>query len=89
VRGKAMGIATMFNRLTSYIVASSFLTLSERLHWSGSFYLYAGIAALSFVFYALIVPETNGIALEEIYPLFAEPLQLVKRNLRDLRRYIA
>jgi predicted MFS family arabinose efflux permease len=80
-----MGIATMFNRLTSYIVASSFLTLSERLHWSGTFYIYAAVAALSFVFFALCVPETNGIALEDINPLFANPRNLIKSNLDDLR----
>jgi predicted MFS family arabinose efflux permease len=85
VRGEAMGIATMFNRLTSYIVASSFLTLSERLHWSGTFYIYAAVAALSFVFFALCVPETNGIALEDINPLFANPRNLIKSNLDDLR----
>ncbi|KAL1523345.1 hypothetical protein AB1Y20_018290 [Prymnesium parvum] len=89
IRGKAMGVATMFNRLTSYIVASSFLTLSDRLNWSGSFYLYAAIAALSFVFYALFVPETSGVALEDINPLFASPANLVRRNLKDLQRYVS
>ena len=83
IRGKAMGVATMANRFTSYIVASTFLTMSERLRWSGTFYLYAALAALSFVFYALIVPETAGVQLEEIHPLFAKPRELIRRNLAD------
>ena len=86
VRGKAMGIATMANRLTSFLVASSFLTMSERLQWSGSFYLYAAVAAASFVFYALFVPETSGLTLEQISPIFADPASLVRENAADLRR---
>ena len=86
IRGKAMGIATMVNRGTSFVVAYTFLTMCERLEWSGTFYLYAAMAAASFMFYALFVPETSGIALEEIYPLFAQPSALVKRNIADFRR---
>ena len=82
-----MGLATMANRLTSYLVASSFLTMSERLNWSGTFYLYAAVAAASFGFYALAVPETNGLMLEEIAPLFARPGALVRRNAADLRSW--
>ena len=44
VRGKAMGIATMVNRGTSFVVAYTFLTMCERLEWSGTFYLYAAFA---------------------------------------------
>ena len=44
IRGKAMGIATMVNRGTSFVVAYTFLTMCERLEWSGTFYLYAAFA---------------------------------------------
>ena len=61
IRGKAMGIATMVNRGTSFVVAYTFLTMCERLEWSGTFYLYAAMAAASFMFYGLFVPETAGV----------------------------
>ena len=45
-------------------------------------------AALSFVFYGLFVPETAGVRLEEIAPLFGDPKALVRRNLGDLRAMV-
>ena len=89
IRGKAMGIATMVNRVTSFVVSYPFLPLCERLHWSGAFYLYAGLAAISLAFYALVVPETTGTPLEEITPLFERPRALVEHNLRSLKRPFA
>ena len=47
------------------------------------------IAALSFVFYALFVPETKGMLLEDITPLFGKPAELVKQNVRDLKQRAA
>ena len=84
VRGKAMGIATTVNRATSFYVAYTFLTLCEKLNWSGTFLLYAAAAAVAFCFYAAFVPETTGMQLEDIYPMFANPTELVRANLRSL-----
>jgi len=85
IRGKAMGLATMVNRVTSFVVASTFLTLCEKLQWSGAFYVYAGFALLSLVFYVLLIPETNGLALEVITPMFSKPVQLMRQNLKTLK----
>ena len=87
IRGKAMGIATMVNRGTSFVVAYTFLTMCDR-SWSGTFYLYAAFAAASFFFYGLFVPETAGVRLEEIAPLFGDPKALVRRNLGSLRAMV-
>eukprot|EP00966_Prymnesium_polylepis_P264508 6110805-Prymnesium_polylepis.1 len=54
------------------------------MQWGGTFYVYAGFAAFAFVFYALFVPETTGLPLEDITPLFAEPRVLVRTNLRRM-----
>ena len=45
-------------------------------------------AAASFVFYGLFVPETAGVRLEEIPPLFGDPKALVRRNLGALRAMV-
>ena len=68
IRGKAMGIATMVNRGTSFVVAYTFLTMCERLEWSGTFYLYAAMAAASFMFYGLFVPAIMSGAAMGRYP---------------------
>ena len=49
--------------------------------------MYAALAAFSFVFYGLCVPETSGVALEDIAPLFGKPKLLVGRNLACLRKF--
>ena len=46
------------------------------------------LAAASFVFYGLFVPETAGVRLEEIAPLFGDPKALVRRNLGSLRAMV-
>ena len=79
-----MGLATTLNRATSFVVALTFLSLCERLHWSGAFYLYAVAAVFAFFFYAVAVPETTGLPLEEIAPMFEKPATLVRTNLRSL-----
>lgn len=85
LRGKAMGIATTINRGTSYVVALTFLSLCERTRWRGAFYLYGAFALLALAFYALFVPETTGLRLEEISPMFGQPAELVRRNVASLR----
>ena len=46
----------------------------------------AGAAAFSFFFYLLFVPETNGLPLEAITPLFENPAKLVKSNLATAKQ---
>lgn len=81
MKGRLQGMATTANRLASFMMASRFLTLSEKTCWSGAFLLYASFAIASFFFYLLFVPETKGMALEDITPLFARAGILVKTNL--------
>lgn len=85
VKGKAMGLATTVNRCTSFIAALTFLTMCDRLQWGGTFYVYAAFAAFAFVFFALLVPETTGLPLEDITPLFATPKKLVASNIKSLK----
>ncbi len=66
IRGMAMGIATAVNWGAAFVVALTFLTLTQILGRPGTFWLYGllGIGAWLFVYF--LVPETKGRSLEEI-----------------------
>ena len=66
VRGLAMSIASEANWGSNLIVALTFLTLIQFLGKFGTFWLYAIIGALAFIFAYRLVPETKGRTLEEI-----------------------
>jgi SP family galactose:H+ symporter-like MFS transporter len=66
VRGRAMSLATVANWGFNAVVASTFLTLTEKLGKAGTFWFYAIVCAIGIVFCYLYVPETKGHSLEEI-----------------------
>uniref|UniRef100_J3MME8 Major facilitator superfamily (MFS) profile domain-containing protein n=1 Tax=Oryza brachyantha TaxID=4533 RepID=J3MME8_ORYBR len=66
--GCALGVAS--NRVTSGVISMTFLSLSNAITIGGSFFLYAGIAALAWVFFYTYLPETRGRTLEEMSKLF-------------------
>ncbi len=66
VRGRAMSIATLSNWGFNFIVASTFLTLTEKLGKSGAFWLYAAVSVAGLFYVKYFVPETKGITLEGI-----------------------
>ena len=65
VKGIGGSIATLTNWLTSFLVT---MTINLLLEWSsaGTFWIYALVAAFTFVFVAVWVPETKGRTLVEI-----------------------
>jgi sugar porter (SP) family MFS transporter len=66
VRGRAMSLATLSNWLFNMVVASTFLTLTEKLGKAGAFWFYAAVCIAALVFCYLYVPETKGRTLEDI-----------------------
>ena len=66
VRGRAMSLATLANWLFNMLVASTFLTLTEKLGKAGAFWFYATVCIAALVFCYLYVPETKGHTLEDI-----------------------
>jgi len=66
--GFAVGVAS--NRVTSGVISMTFLSLSKAITIGGSFFLYAGIAGLAWVFFFTRLPETRGRTLEEMGRLF-------------------
>lgn len=66
VRGRAMSLATVANWGFNALVASTFLTLTEKLGKAGTFWFYAIVCAVGIAFCYFYVPETKGHSLEEI-----------------------
>jgi sugar porter (SP) family MFS transporter len=66
MRSKAMSVCTIANWGANFLVAQTFLTLSDTITRQGVFFLYAGLAVASVIFFAVRVPETKGRALEDI-----------------------
>jgi SP family galactose:H+ symporter-like MFS transporter len=66
IRGRAMSVGTVANWSANLIVALSFLTLTQVLGKSATFWLYAVVSIGSWLFAFYLVPETKGKTLEQI-----------------------
>jgi len=72
IRANAMSLATLLNRATSAIMASSCLSLATFLTWPGFFFLLAIICVCVSVFFHIYLPESKGKSLEEMNKYFAD-----------------
>uniref|UniRef100_A0A0E0HJ15 Major facilitator superfamily (MFS) profile domain-containing protein n=1 Tax=Oryza nivara TaxID=4536 RepID=A0A0E0HJ15_ORYNI len=70
LRGQGAGVGTAMNRVVSGVVTMTFISLYGAITMAGAFYLYAAIAAASFVFIYACLPETRGRSLEDMEELF-------------------
>jgi sugar porter (SP) family MFS transporter len=70
VRALGFAVGAASNRVTSGVISMTFLSLSKAITIGGSFFLYAGIAGLAWVFFFNYLPETRGRTLEEMGRLF-------------------
>jgi sugar porter (SP) family MFS transporter len=70
VRGKAVSLATAANWGAAFLVAQFFLTLTNGIGESATFFLFAAMCVLSFIFVWRFVPETRGHSLEEIQEMW-------------------
>jgi MFS transporter, SP family, solute carrier family 2 (myo-inositol transporter), member 13 len=72
MRGVASGIAGTANWLTNGVVSQTFLSLVTSMRASGTFGIYAAIAAQGFIWAAVFLPETKGLTLDEVQQIFAQ-----------------
>lgn len=72
IRGKAMSLATLGNRVTATFMSSTFLSTSTALGWSGFFFLLFIVCLIVLAFVYFYLPETKGHSLEEMTLYFAE-----------------
>lgn len=70
VRSFALSLATSVNWFSNLLVSFTFLSVIDALAPYGAFWLYAAIAAVGFVYLYRELPETKGLALEEIQQIF-------------------
>lgn len=70
LRAQGASIAVGVNRAMSGLMSMTFLSLYKAISISGAFFLYASIAAVSWVFFYTMLPETQGRTLEETEVLF-------------------
>uniref|UniRef100_A0A6J5ZKN8 Unannotated protein n=1 Tax=freshwater metagenome TaxID=449393 RepID=A0A6J5ZKN8_9ZZZZ len=70
VRGKAVSFATAANWGAAFLVAEFFLTLTNGIGESATFFLFAAMCILGFIFVWRYVPETRGRSLEEIQQMW-------------------
>jgi sugar porter (SP) family MFS transporter len=66
IRGKAMSLAALSVWGSNWIVAGTFLSLLNHAGPAKTFWLYAGICVVAFIFCYIFVPETKGRTLEAI-----------------------
>jgi sugar porter (SP) family MFS transporter len=66
VREPAMAACTVANWSFNFLVSFTFLTLTTGIGKAATFWLYAAVGVVAFVFFLLKVPETKGRTLEEI-----------------------
>ncbi|PKI58807.1 hypothetical protein CRG98_020797 [Punica granatum] len=67
-QGASLGVAA--NRLMSGVNSMTFISLYKAITISGAFYLFASVAAVSWVFFYVLLPETQGRTLEDMEVLF-------------------
>jgi len=66
IRGQAMSLATLSVWGANWLVAGTFLSLIHAAGRAGTFWIFAGICVLAFLFCLKLVPETKGRTLEAI-----------------------
>lgn len=70
LRGLSMGIVVMVLWISNFIVALLFPVLLEIIGMSNTFFTFAVMSVLSFIFVYKFVPETRGHSLEELEHFF-------------------
>ena len=72
IRARALGIAAAAQWIANFVITISFPPLAG-VSLVLTYGLYALFAALSFLFVMKVIPETNGMSLEEAQTLFVRP----------------
>lgn len=83
LRAQASAVGAVGNRLSSGLVAMSFLSVSRKITVAGTFFIFSFLSLLSVYFVYRFVPETKGKSLEQIEMLFQSEVD--RQNGRELQ----
>ncbi|KAF8405194.1 hypothetical protein HHK36_010094 [Tetracentron sinense] len=71
LRALGASIGAGVNRLMNAAISMSFISIYKAITIGGSFFMFAGIAVVAWLFFFFFLPETKGKSLEEIEMFFA------------------
>ncbi|CAJ2635557.1 unnamed protein product [Trifolium pratense] len=69
-QGASMGVAV--NRTMNGIVSMTFISIYKAITIGGTFFMFASISVIGWIFFYFFLPETKGKALEEMEMLFTK-----------------
>lgn len=72
LRAQGVGVGVAVNRVTSGVIAMTFLSLYKAITIGGAFLLYGTVALVAWIFFYFMLPETRGRSLEEMEGLFGK-----------------
>ncbi len=72
IRGRGVSVATAFNWGSAWLVSQFFLSLTDAIGQAATFWLFAALCLVAFVWIWRFVPETRGRSLEEIEAMWVE-----------------
>ncbi len=81
IRGRAVAVATAANWFAAWLVSQFFLSLVSLITEAGTFWLFAGFCAVTYLFVLRFVPETKGRSLEGIQRLWGDK-DAIRRAIR-------
>ncbi|CAI9782791.1 unnamed protein product [Fraxinus pennsylvanica] len=70
LRAQGCSIGVSVNRVVSGVILMTFISLYKSITIGGSFFLFAGVATVAWIFFYTLLPETRGRTLEDMEVLF-------------------
>uniref|UniRef100_A0A023FJX4 Putative transporter major facilitator superfamily n=1 Tax=Amblyomma cajennense TaxID=34607 RepID=A0A023FJX4_AMBCJ len=83
-KGVATGVCMFIYNLIGFLITKVYADLVYLMGTSATYWLYASLLTVTFVFFILFVPETKGKTLEEIEQLFGKEISPSKLENTDV-----
>ncbi|CAA0818511.1 Polyol transporter 5 [Striga hermonthica] len=84
LRAQGCGLGVAINRATSGVILMTFISLYKAITIGGTFFLFSGVATVTWIFFFTLLPETRGRNLEDMEALFGGFFNW-RRTMKELR----